>query len=58
MNKKLLLMVGVLSIIGSSAMADNITQGPEILLFGEQVMEMLSEIQLLILNLFLLMITV
>lgn len=28
MNKKLLLMVGVLSIIGSSAMADNITQGP------------------------------
>ena len=28
MNKKLLLMAGVLSIIGSSAMADNITQGP------------------------------
>jgi len=28
MNKKLLLIVGVLSIIGSSAMADNITQGP------------------------------
>ena len=28
MNKKLLLMVGVLSIIGSSSMADNITQGP------------------------------
>lgn len=28
MNKKLLLMIGVLSIIGSSAMADNITQGP------------------------------
>ena len=28
MNKKLLLMVSILSIIGSSAMADNITQGP------------------------------
>ena len=28
MNKKLLLMAGVLSIIGSSTMADNITQGP------------------------------
>lgn len=28
MNKKFLLMAGVLSIIGSSAMADNITQGP------------------------------
>lgn len=28
MNKKLLLMAGVLSIIGSGAMADNITQGP------------------------------
>lgn len=28
MNKKLLLMAGVLFIIGSSAMADNITQGP------------------------------
>ena len=28
MNKKFLLMVSILSIIGSSAMADNITQGP------------------------------
>lgn len=28
MNKKLLLMAGVLSIIGSTTMADNITQGP------------------------------
>ena len=28
MNKKFLLMAGVLSIIGSSTMADNITQGP------------------------------